>query len=400
MAAIQVFSNVGETSLPASTTSYFALGNLPSASRLTESNTHITYRVAGTFSNLYCRVSVNDRGASTFRLRVNSANVNSILSIGASATGEFEDASNTDSISSADEVDCLLTTGSGGTVFNISIISCLFNATSNSVIKWAGESGGTITTASTTFYHCIVGILSGGTTTETDVQFESTIPGTWKNLGVNVRTNTRTTTTTLRGRKNGANGNQFIDVLTLQTGIYEDTTNSDSLIAGDLLTYSVTMGTDSNSFRMYNFWSDFETTNNKTLQFNGNTDLELIGSANTADYSFGQLYQASSESVAQTRILKACRTSNLQTHVISNNLNATATLRVRKNATNGNGVISITTSTTGFFEDTTNIDSFSKKGDEIHFQFVTGGTSGGIVYQGMGLVFDYNQLFMLMGVGV
>ena len=63
-----------------------------------EGNFQTTFRSGGTASNLYCRISANDRAASTLTLRIDGGNGNQAVTITSSTTGDFEDTSNTDTI--------------------------------------------------------------------------------------------------------------------------------------------------------------------------------------------------------------------------------------------------------------------------------------------------------------
>lgn len=57
------------------------------------------FNIAGILSNLYCRVITNSVAtASTFTNRKNAAAGSQSISVGVNATGEFEDAVNTDTV--------------------------------------------------------------------------------------------------------------------------------------------------------------------------------------------------------------------------------------------------------------------------------------------------------------
>ncbi|GAI53487.1 unnamed protein product, partial [marine sediment metagenome] len=84
-----------------------------------EVNTQLLLRQASTLSNLraYCSINTLD-GASTLRLRINGANGNQVLDIGAGTTGDFEDIVNTDAVVSGDRIaHCLTTGGTAGGLF-------------------------------------------------------------------------------------------------------------------------------------------------------------------------------------------------------------------------------------------------------------------------------------------
>ena len=240
MAKVLMVAGNTRTQAASTTTFYFQVhGELTGDA--TETKVQRTYRTAGTLSNLYIRITTNDRGASTFRLRKNGADGNQVISIGASITGEFEDTSNTDAIVAGDEVCYSMVTGAGGTTFTLFIPSTVFSATTNTVIV-SGSDGTTLSAASTTLYMAIAG-ENRAVATEANAQTEISTGGTLKNLQVNISQNARTTTTTFRSRINGANGNQVISVTASTTGIFEDTSNTDTVTANDLVCYSSVTGT-------------------------------------------------------------------------------------------------------------------------------------------------------------
>ena len=61
-----------------------------------------------------------------------------------------------------------------------------------------------------------------------------------------------------------------------------------------------------------------------------------------------------------------------------------AVFRVRKNGANATQFISVTSSQTGQFEDTTNSDNFIST-DDINYSFITGGTTGTFTATHIGL---------------
>jgi hypothetical protein len=70
----------------------------------TEAQVQVPYRTAGTFSNLFVRISANStNNSSTIRTRQNtSTNGTLVVSPGAGTTGVFEDTTNTDSVTAGD----------------------------------------------------------------------------------------------------------------------------------------------------------------------------------------------------------------------------------------------------------------------------------------------------------
>ena len=67
------------------------------------------------------------------------------------------------------------------------------------------------------------------------------------------------------------------------------------------------------------------------------------------------------------------------------------TLRVRKNGADGNGIIQLASNQTGQFEDVTNSDTFVAT-DEINYSAVTGGSSGALVINHIGVLITNTEV--------
>lgn len=380
-----VCSNDNVASIGASTTRYgiVAVGGLGwVASELLMQR---TFRSAGVISNLYIRVKSNDRGASTYRLRINAANGNQVVSIGASTTGEFEDASNTDTITAGDEVNCSIVTGAGGTSFIAQLRSVVFNATSNTVVSSLGGSQN-YASASQTSYLAIVGSSNLAVTNEALVQLKINTAGTLKNMFLYIDSNARTTTTTFSSRIATADGNQTISVANSTTGIFEDTVNTDTVAAGNLVSTKVVTGTGTETLSLITCGYEFETTNSKFYS-GGHRSITL--NANTTNwFSIGCTFttiETSTEVNTSTEAQMSFDVTNLWCYISANTVTAASTLSIRKNQAVGSNSVSITASTTGAFEDTTNTDSFIAT-DEINCQFVTGATGTSLTLRTYGML--------------
>ena len=94
------------------------------------------------------------------------------------------------------------------------------------------------TTQNTTQYTFITGINILGST-EAPKQLPFRDAGVISKFGLRVITNTTSTNTVVRLRKNGVNGNQSITISGGQTGEIIDNTNTDSIAAGDKISVQV-----------------------------------------------------------------------------------------------------------------------------------------------------------------
>jgi hypothetical protein len=90
-----------------------------------ETNAQVTVNSAFTFSQLLANVISNSvTSASTLTLRANAGNAGSVaVSIGASSTGVFVDATDTYTAATTDAMNYKLTTGTTGTSISISHLS-------------------------------------------------------------------------------------------------------------------------------------------------------------------------------------------------------------------------------------------------------------------------------------
>ena len=91
----------------------------------------------------------------------------------------------------------------------------------------------------------------------------------------------------------------------------------------------------------------------------------------------GQFLAQTTETQSQVRIRTACVLSKMQVNVSVNNVTATSTWILRKNAANANQTISITSSTTGRYQDTTNTDTIAAA-DSLNYSFTHGGSGTNI----------------------
>jgi hypothetical protein len=358
-------------SIAASSTVYSWLGNghQANAAIATEANVTIPYRGAATFSNLYCRVVTNSRGASTFRLRVNTADVNSVCSIGSSATGEFEDTSNTDTISSGDNVNYKVTTGAGGAAFIMPLVSV---TSSLSKAKYGSGAGVSTSTANNSIYFALSD-LGTTNTTEARAQTKFYATGTLKSLCVNVSANARGSTTTGRSRVNTADGNQVVSIGGSATGVFEDTTNTDTIALGDLVCYAIRTGSGGSSITYAGRGIEFDYAATAYPIVAGTTTGVTYTTGITRYSPVGFINAETTESTAQAKTRFTGTLSKLQAYVMTNATTSPSSVRSRINTADGNSLVSIGSGTTGRFEDTSNADDITDVGDHIDLKTVNGG---------------------------
>ena len=389
MATIFEFCCTNLTSAAASATRTLPLavgGGSAVAGSANEAANQTTYRSAGTLANLYCRVTSNDRGASTFKSRVNAANGSQSISVGASTTGEFQDTANTDAIVAGDEADCRFITGAGGTTFILAVYGASFAATTNTVSRHhQGSIGSNAGGASATVYAARSGVSPNALqTTESFAQFTLNAAGTLANLFANSQTNSRSDATTVRSRVNGANGGMSLSIGASTTGLFEDTTNTDTIAANDLVNSQAVTGAGTGTINFSGFAAELTTTDSTFHAVAALTNGSVVNASVTTNFpAGGWLIASATEADVQTLATVAYTASNLECRVSANTVTAASTLAFRTNAANGNQSVSIGASTTGVFEDTTNSDVLAATA-EVNYQIVTGGTGTSLTLRNMG----------------
>jgi hypothetical protein len=350
-----------------------------------ESRAQITFRSAGTLSSMSIRVTANSATFSTtVRSRINSANGAQATSIGAGLTGYFSDATNTDTVHAGDAVNLSLVSGSGSGSLTWVGHGTLFDAASNTVTRH------THTRASSAFVDATFCSLAGidQNATEAAVQCLWRTAATLKNYAVNVQSNSRNGTTTVRVRKNGANGNGVISIGASSSGVFEDLVNTDTIADGDVVCWSIAVGGSSGNIVRDSLACDAETINGKAMLFGGGTYSPNFGSTKYATLvgdTNGNEYSAT-ETDVQARILGTGPVTRLHAYVSVNSVNAASTVTLRRNTADATQVASITATTTGRFEDTTHEDTYTAGSDLTNIKFVTGGSSGSLTTGVVGML--------------
>lgn len=185
-------------------------------------------------------------------------------------------------------------------------------------------------------------------------------PGTIKNLQVFVNSNARTTNTTMRIRKNGADGNNVITIAPGVTNtLYEDTTHTDTVAVGDLIDFVTVTGTGTENLSMSHFMIDFITTDGSSFTCYSRTGgYAQPEPATNYPYIGGSALIASTgtESLTQVKTRAAFTFSQLAVNITANTVNTTSIVRFRKGGADGNQIVSIGSNATGFLFDNANSD--------------------------------------------
>lgn len=350
----------GSASTNANATRHFALVDKQYNGFNTLVNMQAVFRSAGTLSKAWVWVSSNTVTAtSTFRSQINALDGNIAVSITASTTGEFEDASGSDSITAGDLVSGLLTAGATGTSMTIIQVSSIFTANTNTVKRFAR---GQRSLSSGTSYSPIGGeaiAAIGQTNAEVKVQ----AAGTLKNLAVNVTVNA-SATSTFSSLINGLDGTLTVSISTNATGWFEDTGNSDSISEGDLICLKFVIGSGTN-FTTESSGVEWQTTD-------GDFQIISFGLASTsitADswfvFSGGTVKSTSSNTNIRAETKVAMTLSHLVWR-LSQMTGSGPTLALQKNGSST--ALSISAVGTGIMENSSDTVDVSV-GDELNYFF-------------------------------
>lgn len=374
MASIIHFAVTSSQSITATTPFPYANSEMET-NNSTEANMQVPIRTAGTLSKLYVEVSSNTAVlANTFRTRINGGNGAQSVSITAGTTGLFEDTVNSDTISAGDLVNYQLTVNDSANTLRQA--STIFTANSNTVKKHvAGNvAGQKVTNNGGRDHYVLAGVLRQETT-EATTQFTCRSAGTLKNLFVYLSANSKTATSTFGTRIEGADGNLTISIAGAATGMFEDTTNSDTISSGNRINYSMLHGASAGSVTYRQMGVEFESTASEFYLLNGETNPGSIN-ANLTRYlpPEGGINPSGTETARDSKTRMAFNVTNLACRIGVNSVTANSTLTFRANAGDvGTLSVSITASTTGVFEDTSGSGSIADQ-DLICYKLVTGAT--------------------------
>jgi len=331
-----------------------------------------------TLAKLYVRVLANaTTTASTVRSRKNTANGAQSVSIGAGATGVFQDSVNSDSLVAGDLFNTQTVVGAGGSLTLAIIAYTLATASNTTPVLIAGDVVSTSVNFGTTTYAPIGGEARYNTT-ESRSQYVFRVAATLSNFRIYVQSNSVNGTTTVRTRKNAGNGAQSVSVGASTTGAFEDTVNSDSIASGDAVAYQVATGGSSGSFAIMIWQMKSNSAGRQVIAANPGTNTINFGLTRYVPLEAGVQAYATTEANTQVAAQASFTAKNLFVRVPTNSLNGNSTFTLRQNAGNSTLTVTVGSGATGTFEDTTNTVS-CVAADLLDWGIVTGGSSGSMV---------------------
>ena len=251
----------GNTTTTASNTAYLGHGtdNFPNA---TEANRQLSIPVAVTAKNLHVNTAANRATGTTYTFRDNATSKTMTLNA-TGAAGVFEDTSHTDAVAADDLTDIVQITSTGTDTVDPRVNTVDYVSTNGDSLlyAYASANNGVQVFAINSTGYVMIGSMQQGQTTEANQQLKTRLvtatDGTCivKLLRVSVSANATTVASTVDFRKNAASGTQTISIAGGATGIFTDTTHTDSLTAS----------TDKINFRVVN--ADATTAHTLTLRY-------------------------------------------------------------------------------------------------------------------------------------
>ena len=368
-----------------------SLGQIPmGAVHDTLSGTAAQHRVtdratAGTLKNFYLNVITNANVNSiTVAVRKNGSIGNLSISVGSSVTGLLSDLSGSDSIADGDTFNHTVSTGASATAF-IAIAGVQWETSGQFAFQPAAglAAGTTFSTASTAFYLTTYGRLSANTT-ENFQRLAAIGATTISKLQVYVSGNGRSTDTTFVSRNNGGNGNQSVTVAGGATGLFEDTSNTDSVSDGNYFSIQGTTGTGTGTLTIRYASFKIATSTANWCPIYGGTGAGIAASASV------QRAFVSNTLSGGTPVPYAARASLLYIDVTSNTVSAASSCTLRVGGSPTSLSASITANTTGRFADVTNIVQIVAA-DLIDADVTAGGTGTTLTFREFGMLLDAHK---------
>lgn len=407
MAKIPLSTGGNGLSVNFGTTGYFALGQSGLKSVATEASAQVTYYVGGTLSDIYTNIATNTvNGTSTLRVRINGINGTQVVSITASTTGEFVDAtpSNTDTVAANDEVNYSLITGGSSGAMTLCAFICNFAATTNTTTKYT-DCINVAQAVNSSRYWSLADADPSVNATENRANVElNTGNTTFKYLFVYVSANTASGVITVSLRDDGVSVISA-SVTASTTGIFTETATSVNPATNSLMTFLSSVATGGTSITYELISVEGTSTDGTTYAISGNANGTNT-STTALNFTFNGRGSSASTNESQIRdMLVAGDVSNTTIFISANTANGTSTYVLQDNSVSTAASISIGASATGLFEYTGAVVAFLSTGRPSYLLTrggtgtVTSRTGGAMltVATGGGSVYQVTRMMMGMG---
>lgn len=223
-----------------------------------------------------------------------------------------------------------------------------------------------------------------GTETNLEKQWVRTGSGTFSGLRANVIANSiNTGSSTMKMRIDGADGNLSVSMAAGATGWFEDVTHTDTVATGHQVNYKITGSGASGTIQVRRACVEWDSTF-QWFRSTGSTGALSLSPRYCGLNDSGKPQSTETDRQAKFRVA-----GTLQKGVVfvsANSRDGSVTFVSRKNAADGNISISVTSTSTGEFEDTTHSDSIAST-DLANWKVTIGGTTGSITFPKIGCEF-------------
>lgn len=216
--------------------------------------------------------------------------------------------------------------------------------------------------------------IAGGGDLDTRVPWRAA--GTFRRLQVRITSSNGAGF--VRFRKNGLNGNQAITWSAGASGTFEDVSNADSIVAGDLCNIQVRLDTGS-SLGVSLLHAEWEPQADMPVRLYAYVDLFSTASATRYITVCGymDLSPGGTEAHVALSMRTAATVRNAAIYVNANTRTTTTTFAVRKDGADTTIVLNIAGGATGLFENTADTASVAS-GNELTWRVTTGTGTGSI----------------------
>lgn len=220
----------------------------------------------------------------------------------------------------------------------------------------------------------LFGDRTGGATIANE-QTKIRTAGVLSRMAVYITSNSRNGAIVYRLRVNGSNVNQSVSITASTTGVFSDTSNSDTISAGDLLSMFSDNGGSSGTCLMTSGSMEFAATSGTTqfMAWAANVSLSFVN-----DWRFGLFHGAqvaATDARSEDRFKTGGSMANFFVYVPTNTRTSTVTFACKKNGSTGNLSISVTASSTGAFEDTSGSDTIASGDDYMYSMNIIAGSN-------------------------
>ena len=359
-------------SVAAGVTKYYApISDI--ANNVTETSVQLRIKDSYVVSKMTLYIGSNTlSGSCVFTSRKNSGPGNQTMTVTTGVTGEFQDLTHTDILSTGDFFNYQAIADAGSGTIKVTTSSWNLEATNNTSFIVINNAPNNPFGGYTRLYLPIAGYIDDYYGAEAGSKVRFRFSATLANMRIYVSSNADVVGSIWRLRKNGTDGNQVITINGSLTGWFEDTTHTDSITSGDDLNYSLDCPNGSVAYYP-TIIMDISSTSR--ILVNGGQGALTTGATfyEHVEGYFQNGYKITTEAHAQTKCMTAITLSNLGVEVAVNTAISDGEIRTRINSNNGNLIVSLTAGVIGIFEDTTHSDVIDV-GDLINYQItpVTG----------------------------